>query len=373
MLRIVICWPEIVGHMVPCFRALAAHPGIELLVVAGRSGTKGSNFKFNNDVAAGINALLLAPEERDARTITQAVTDFEPDVVSIPGWGTPYYRNLTFHPALKHAKFLMVMDTPRRDTWRQKLGKYRFSSYFAKISKVAAIGERAFQCAKLLGFRENQIFRGAMCGIDYDGFSHCYSLRTAQPGGWPRRFLFTGRYHSVKAIDVMLRAYTLYRKSVEEPWPLSTCGSGPLETDINATPGVENLGFVQPAQQRDIYARHGVFVLASRFDPWPLVIVEACAAGLPVICTEACGSAVELVRTYYNGLTVPTDEAEAMARAMRYMHDHYAELPEMGQRGMAFAAPFGAELWARRWIEMIDQVCPGRRLAPAASCTELIT
>ena len=55
-------------------------------------------------------------------------------------------------------------------------------------------------------------------------------------------------------------------------------------------------GFVQPADQAAIWAEHGAFALASRYDPWPLVIVEACAAGLPVIHSEACGSAVELVR-----------------------------------------------------------------------------
>jgi glycosyltransferase involved in cell wall biosynthesis len=260
----------------------------------------------------------------------------------------------------------MVMDTPRLDTWRQELGKYWFRNYFARISKVAVIGERAFQCAKLLGFSEAQISRGAMCGIDYSGFSHTYALRTAQSGGWPKRFLFTGRYRPVKAIDVLLKGYTLYRESVKDPWPLSTCGSGPLEGMVNSTAGVENLGFVQPADQRDIYTRHGVFALASRFDPWPLAIVEACAAGLPVVCTEACGSAVEVVRTHYNGITVPTDNAEALATALQYMHDHHAELPEMGRRGMEMAAPFAAEFWARRWIEMIDEVCPGRRLSPAA-------
>src|SRR5208282_460936 len=175
-----------------------------------------------------------------------------PDVVSLPGWGTPYYRRLAFHPDLKHVKFIMVMDTPRNDSWRQKLGKYRFGSYFGRISKAVAISERAFQCAKLLGFEEARISRGACCGIDYDLFSRTYALRMAQPAGWPKRFLYTGRYHPAKAIDVLLKAYTLYRAAVQDPWPLSTCGSGPLEASIHSTPGVENMGFIQPPDQPGI-------------------------------------------------------------------------------------------------------------------------
>jgi glycosyltransferase involved in cell wall biosynthesis len=348
--------------MVPCFRKLAAYPGIELLVVARHTVGKNSNFKFNANIVSGINARFLAPEEQNEQAVAKIVSEFKPDIVSLPGWGTPYYRKLAFNPDLKQAKLLMVMDTPRRDTWRQKLGRYRYGKYFARISKVASSGERASQCAKLVGFSEAKICRGAAYGIDYEELSRAYPLRVAAPDGWPKRFLFAGRYHPVKAIDVLLQAYTLYRSSVENPWPLSMCGSGPLEALINSTPGVENLGFVQPTEQSALYARHGAFVLASRFDPWPLVIVEACAAGLPVICTEECGSAVELVRTHYNGLTVPTESVEALAEALRYLHRHHAELPEMGRRSMVLAAPFGADIWARRWIEMIDEVCPQRRL-----------
>ena len=83
---------------------------------------------------------------------------------------------------------------------------------------------------------------------------------------------------------------------------------------ISAEPGVTNMGFVQPSKQPEIFASHGVFILPSRYDPWPLVIVEACASGLPVVHTEACGSAVELVRPYFNGVSVTTDDAASLAR-----------------------------------------------------------
>ena len=79
-------------------------------------------------------------------------------------------------------------------------------------------------------------------------------------------------------------------------------------------------------------ARSGVFVLASRYDPWPLVIVESSAAGLPVLCTEACGSAVELVRAHYNGWLVATGDIADFARGLLLAHESYNDLPLMGRR-----------------------------------------
>ena len=106
----------------------------------------------------------------------------------------------------------------------------------------------------------------------------------------------------------------------------------------------------------DVLATHGVFVVASRFDPWPLAIVEACASGMPVLHSETCGSAVELVRPYFNGLGVATENAGELARAMRWCHEHYDALPEMGARGQPLAAAYSAQMWVVRWMRMFEEL-----------------
>ena len=92
--------------------------------------------------------------------------------------------------------------------------------------------------------------------------------------------------------------------------------------------------------------------------PWGVVIAEASAAGLPVICSSACGAASDLVRSYFNGVVVPPETPAALARAMRWIHERQSELPEIGRRGQSLAAAFSAESWAVRWhnylIEAVD-------------------
>jgi len=150
----------------------------------------------------------------------------------------------------------------------------------------------------------------------------------------------------------LLEAYQIYRGSVSAPWPLSLCGMGPLEASFNGILGVENRGFVQPADLNDVLVNSGVFVMPSHHDHWPLAIVECCAAGLPIICSEACGSAVELVKSYYNGVSARTGDAGALGRRMKWMHENWEKLPQMGRRSTELAAPYSAELWAGRVLEL---------------------
>jgi glycosyltransferase involved in cell wall biosynthesis len=102
--------------------------------------------------------------------------------------------------------------------------------------------------------------------------------------------------------------------------------------------------------------QHSVFVLVSRYEPWGVALAEAQYAGMPVICSEAVGASVELVRHHTNGLLVPTEDAAAIAQAMAWMESHPDRLAEMGATGKALAAPFAATYWAQRWKSKFEEI-----------------
>jgi glycosyltransferase involved in cell wall biosynthesis len=212
-------------------------------------------------------------------------------------------------------------------------------------------GERSWQRARALGVPEERIRRGYY-GIDYDLFAPIYQRRLdAYPNNWPRRFLYIGRYHHDKGIDLLIAAYRKYHGSVPDAWPLTTCGMGPMGPEIKAASEITDRGFVQPGDLPRVFLEHGVFVIASRVEPWGAVIAESAASGLPVIASEACGASVELIQSHYNGLTVATDRIDALADAMRWMHNHHADLPAMGRHGQHLAQAYSAQIWARRWLD----------------------
>jgi glycosyltransferase involved in cell wall biosynthesis len=351
-LKVVFCWSEISGYMAACWRALSQMPDVEVFVVAFQSQ---SETAFSDQLMQGIPSRLLSLAERqNSQLIQQLVVEQRPDVVVLAGWLHPPYCQLVFHPPLRQIPFIMGMDTPWQATLKQRLAPYVLRSLLQRMAAVVVTGERSWQYAIRLGIPAAKIRRG-LYGIDYQSGSALAQQR--QSSRWSRSFLFVGRYAAAKAIDVLVAGYRHYRSQVSDPWTLVCCGQGSLAPLLDAQSGIDNRGFLQPHEMPAVWRSAGAFLLPSRFDPWPLALVEAAAAGLPIVCTNACGSAVEVVRSGYNGWVIPENDAQALAQAMLTIHQRYAELPIWGGRSQQLAAPYAADLWATRWRALIAELC----------------
>ncbi|WP_231867000.1 glycosyltransferase family 4 protein [Anabaena sp. 4-3] len=356
MLRVVFCWADISGYMAACWRELQSLSDIEIFVIAFQARTETS---FSDQLMQGIPCRLLNLQERqDANLIKTLVLAASPDVLVLCGWLHKQYRQLAFASEFRGTALIMTMDTPWRGTWKQHLASWFLCSYLQRMNSVVVAGERSWQYASRLGIQPANIARGVY-GIDYDAWSPLLEKRLQSE--WPRSFLFVGRYVSIKAVDVLVKAYQIYRSQVSHPWTLVCCGQGPLESQIQGQPGIDNRGFLQPTEMQQVWQSAGAFILPSRFDPWPLALVEAAAAGLPVICTDACGSAVEVIRPWYNGLIIPPADAKALAKAMLTLHQQYTDLSTWGRRSQQLAAPYAANIWASRWHELIHDVHPANK------------
>lgn len=350
-MRVLICWSHISGYMAACWRALAAR-SVDLNVLAFRTDSPGAGTQaaFKDEVVHDLKIRLLSPEEQgNSQLILDHVLSLKPDLIVIPGWFHRPYTDLARRPELAGTKFMMTMDTPWRNQWRQKIARFKIGSLLNRMSGIIVAGERAWQYARQLGIPEQKILRGVY-GFDAQPLEQIAAERAANAvNAWPKKFLFVGRYVNDKAIDVLLAGYKQYRARSSEPWLMTCCGQGEFKAQIAATDGISDLGFVQPRDLPGVLREHGAYVLASRYEPWGVAIAEAQYSGLPVICTEACGASVELVRHLASGLIAPTDDADALAEAMLWIERHPDRLAGMGAIGKQLAAPFTAEFWAQRW------------------------
>lgn len=349
-MNVVFCWSGISGYMAACWHELSRRPEANAYVIA-HAPPDGSSFQ--SDMLTGLpHRLLSGREQDDSHLIEQLAHEQQPDAVVVTGWWLPSYRHLIRSLPRHRTKVVMCIDSP----WRheiQFLTRARYWPTLRRVDHFFVTGERSWQYARRLGAQPSAISRG-MYGIDYDQWSACAALRGGND--WPRRFLFLGRYAQEKAIDVLVKAYSHYRMLSDDPWTLTCCGKGPLGALLDGVTGIENLGFVQPHDMQAVFARSGALVMPSRFDPWPLALVEGAAAGLPIVCSEACGSAVEVVRPYFNGFIVPSENPERLAEAMLELERRRRHLPQWGARSQQLAAAYSAPLWADRWIATLQRL-----------------
>lgn len=347
-LKVVFCWSEVAGYMPACWRALADRPGVELHVLHLERLYDAIENPF--DLAAlmdGLSHQMFRGDRADRdRFLLDAVVAECPDVVVQCGWIYWPYTRLMSAPALAGVPMVLGMDSPWLGTPAQRLNRWRLRVASRRIHTVVTAGERSAEYARRLGFTPSTIV-GGYYGYDDGQVSAVASRRDST--AWPRQFLFVGRYVPPKDLATLVKAYQRYRALVRNPWGLTCCGVGPDQPLLAGIEGIVDRGFQQPAAVPEVFATHGAFVMPSRFEPWGVVIAEAAASGLPVVCTSACGASVDLVRDYYSGVIVPPEDPERLARALVWMHEHADLLPVMGQRGRQLATAFSAEAWAARW------------------------
>jgi glycosyltransferase involved in cell wall biosynthesis len=318
-------------------------------------------FKRQNpfDLGPLLNGVSNQEFSKDAPDINQWLLDEvrkrNPDVMVVCGWIYWPYIRLIASQQLEPARVILGMDSPWRGTALQHLSRWRLRRVVQHSDMVVTAGARSAEYARHMGVTVDKI-RSGYYGFDYDRFRPVADRRMRN-GSWPRQFLFVGRYVPQKDLATLMKAYAEYRAGVSEPWGLTCCGSGPDAHLLRDQPGVVDRGFTQPEEQADIFAQHGAFVLPSSFEPWGVVLAEAAASGLPILCTTVCGAGIDLVRQSVNGLMTEPGDAHGLAAAMRWMHDHEDRLFEMGRQGQALAASFSADAWAERWHNyMIDLV-----------------
>lgn len=353
-MRVVICWTEISGYTAACWRELAARSEVELSILAWPSNFSRSGTQFERSIMGGLPVRLLeAGEQQDVAGVAQRVIEHQPEIVLMGGWAERPYRELVWNEKLAGCRLVLAMDTPWKGTFRQRFARLKIGRYIDRLNGIFVPGERGVRFARHLRMPADRIFTG-MLGFDFRLFELTLEKRLA--GDWPRKFIYLGRYSVEKALEVMVAGYGNYRRSVSDPWPLACFGSGAMQHLLEGQEGVEVNGWAQPAEQPEILARHGVSVLTSRTEAWGIAVAEAMAAGLPVICTDTVGAVADLLQPEQNGLVVPTNDAAAVGRAMKWMHENYARLPAMGEAARRAAAPYSAQNWAKRFEEMSNRL-----------------
>ena len=99
-----------------------------------------------------------------------------------------------------------------------------------------------------------------------------------------------------------------------------------------------------------------VFVFPSLFEGFALVILEAMAAGLPVITTPNTAGP-DLIEDGKEGLIVPAGDANALREAMQSLLHNPERARSMGRAAHEKAKEFTWERYGERWEALVRDLC----------------
>ena len=173
--------------------------------------------------------------------------------------------------------------------------------------------------------------------------------------------MFAGRLVREKGLDVLIKA--LAKLPLDIPWRLILAGDGPEWTGLAALAGRLNIadrvqvrGWVDRAELPALIREADVFVLPSRVDGTPSALLEAMAAGLPVIGTKVPGT-MEAVVDGTTGLLAAPEDVDGLTEAIVALARDPVRRAAMGHAGRARTETrFGWPAIANLWLDLMERI-----------------
>jgi glycosyltransferase involved in cell wall biosynthesis len=162
---------------------------------------------------------------------------------------------------------------------------------------------------------------------------------------------YVGRLRAVKGIQVLVEAWSLMAPDHK----LAIAGDGSLREEL--TNRIAELGLEQQVRVcgeidnvPELLRQTRVYVQPSYQEGMPNSVLEAMAAGLPIVATRVSGN-VDLVHDGENGFLVPPGDKDALAQAIRRLLEDPELASRMGERSRQLAAEFGVPIVTAKLLQ----------------------
>jgi glycosyltransferase involved in cell wall biosynthesis len=211
---------------------------------------------------------------------------------------------------------------------------------------TALVVETQLEARLVAEFAPRRLLHIIPPGVDLDAWASDAN-RAPELALPPRYILYAGRVASNKGLPTLLTAYARLPPSVRVPLVImgADWGERPrleaLAAQLGVGDSVEWLGHVADEHQhREVFRRATMFVLASEWEAFGLVLLEAMAARCPIVATSV-GGVSEVLEGGRAGRLVPYGDVDRLAGAMTELLENPAVAHELVERGAARVRQFG--------------------------------
>ncbi len=254
-------------------------------------------------------------EANKVRTIIlwiKHILTFKPDVINLTGYSEPGTIFVLIIARLLGIKTLMTNESIYSKRLHTRTVKQYFADLFKRIilkltDGFLSYGIKSNDYLYRLGVRKNQIF-SFLNSFDRTKFLNFNDSSSVDYSSELRYILFVGRLSEEKNLISLLQ---LARKFKEDNFNcfIKIVGDGDQHDYLSDIISNEKLPVILEGAKKwnelnTIYKNSLAFILPSLNETWGMVANEAMEMGIPVICSNVCGCADDLVIDDFNGMVI---------------------------------------------------------------------
>ncbi|WP_211455062.1 glycosyltransferase family 4 protein [Collimonas antrihumi] len=277
------------------------------------------------------------------------VKNSKADLIVLPGYHLIEYWLMLLACVMTRKKRAVFVDSTRYDRPTSNFRAFFKRIFFSLNHGFFCYGQRSKEYLISLGVPPDKIiFRCQAAALP-----HSYRMEEVLRSRIQRNnmsvvpsYLYVGRLSQEKGLDTLIHAF----KRIYQLTPsasLTIVGSGPLCAELRThiaslglTDAVRFTGGLDINQLADYYLNASCLILPSRSEPWGLVANEALSYGCPIIVSDRCGCAPDLIIDGKTGYVFQTDDVEDLYQKMLLIQQTLADATKVANDCINFIQNF---------------------------------
>lgn len=158
--------------------------------------------------------------------------------------------------------------------------------------------------------------------------------------------LAVGRYNYQKGFDMLLEAW---KKIDTDGWKLRIAGSG---EDLGPVPA--NVVTGPSSNIKQDFLDSSIYAMSSRYEGLPMVLLEAQAAGLPIVSFQCKCGPKDVVEDGVTGYLVPEGDTDALAYRLKKLMNDEPLRRRMGAAAYAASDRYDLEIIMKKWTDLFQ-------------------
>jgi glycosyltransferase involved in cell wall biosynthesis len=276
--------------------------------------------------------------------IINAISVFKPDVVNLTGYYDVASWVILLFCKMKGIKTILSNESTASDHARNRFKESIKSLIINQFNGFFNFGTLSKEYLLGLGAKPSQMLVNRNC-VDNLTLKNIYSKSIVGRSQTQKllnistkNFIFVGRLIDYKNLFRFLEAFGDAQATIQQDWGVIILGDGELKQDLErfvSEKNIPNISFQKGVSWRQVpqyLALSDVLVLPSYSEPWGLVVNEAMACGLPVLVSDKCGCAIDLVKNGENGYIFSPDSLDKLKDLLiKFMSMNDVDLKKMGK------------------------------------------